>query len=62
MDPRIFKSKAGQYSLSVQADGSADLQIAAAELTARQALRVDATLEVKSQSQLVEVSRHRRRD
>ncbi|HXW90785.1 MAG TPA: carboxypeptidase regulatory-like domain-containing protein [Terriglobales bacterium] len=48
--------KPGKYSFSAQADGFTDFQIAAAELTARQALRIDATLDVKSQSQTVEVS------
>ncbi|HXY06468.1 MAG TPA: TonB-dependent receptor [Terriglobales bacterium] len=48
--------KPGKYSVSVNAEGFADFQIATAELTARQALRIDATLEVKSQSQTVEVS------
>jgi hypothetical protein len=48
--------KPGNYSVSVQADGFADFQMATAELTARQALRIDATLRVKSQSQSIEVS------
>jgi Carboxypeptidase regulatory-like domain/TonB dependent receptor len=48
--------KPGNYSVSVQADGFADFQMATAELTARQALRIDATLAVKSQSQSIEVS------
>jgi Carboxypeptidase regulatory-like domain len=48
--------KPGKYSVSVQAEGFADFQIAAAELAARQALRIDATLGVKSQSQTIEVS------
>jgi Carboxypeptidase regulatory-like domain len=48
--------KPGKYSVSVQADGFADFQIATAELTARQALRIDATLAVKNQSQTIEVS------
>jgi Carboxypeptidase regulatory-like domain len=47
--------KPGKYSVSVQADGFADFRIVATELTARQALRIDATLDVKSQSQTVEV-------
>jgi hypothetical protein len=48
--------KPGRYSVSVQADGFSDFHIATAELTARQTLRIDAALEVKSQSQTVEVS------
>jgi hypothetical protein len=48
--------KPGKYSVSMQADGFADFKIVATELTARQALRIDAALDVKSQSQTVEVS------
>jgi len=48
--------KPGKYSVSVNAEGFADFQIATAELSARQALRIDATLAVKSQTQTVEVS------
>ncbi|MGO9087739.1 MAG: carboxypeptidase regulatory-like domain-containing protein [Terriglobales bacterium] len=48
--------KPGKYSVSINAEGFADFQIATAELTARQALRIDATLDIKSQSQSVEVS------
>jgi hypothetical protein len=48
--------KPGKFSISVRANGFADFHIATAELTAREALRIDATLEIKSQSQTVEVS------
>ena len=48
--------KPSKYLVSVKADGFADFQIPSAELTARQALRVDITLNVKSQSEIVEVS------
>jgi len=48
--------KSGRYSVSVQADGFSDFHIANAELTARQTLRIDAALEVKSHSQTIEVS------
>jgi hypothetical protein len=48
--------KPGRYAVSVQAQGFADFQVAAAELTARQALRVDVTLNIKSQSETVEVA------
>ena len=48
--------KPGKYTVSVQAPGFADSQIPSAELTARQSLRVDVTLNVKSQTETVEVS------
>ncbi|HVR23169.1 MAG TPA: carboxypeptidase-like regulatory domain-containing protein, partial [Candidatus Polarisedimenticolia bacterium] len=48
--------KAGKYAVSVQAPGFADSQIASAELAARQSLRVDVTMNIKSQSETVEVS------
>jgi hypothetical protein len=48
--------KPGNYSLSAHADGFAEFQVSSAELTARQTLRVDVTLGIKSQSQMVEVS------
>src|ERR1700677_1947189 len=48
--------KAGKYAVSVQAPGFADSQIPSAELTARQSLRVDVTMNIKSQSETVEVS------
>jgi uncharacterized surface anchored protein len=40
--------KPGGYLVSVNAEGFADFQIATAELSVRQVLRIDATLEVKS--------------
>src|SRR5580700_418960 len=43
--------KPGNYVLSVQADGFADYASPSAQLNARQALRIDVTLSVKSQSQ-----------
>ena len=48
--------KPGGYLVSVNAEGFADFQIATAELSVRQVLRIDATLEVKSQTQTIEVS------
>lgn len=48
--------KPGRYAVFVQAPGFADFQISSAELTARQALRVDVVLSVKTESQIIEVS------
>jgi uncharacterized surface anchored protein len=48
--------KPGNYALSAQAEGFADFQIPSAELTARQTLRIDVSLGIKSQSQTIEVS------
>jgi uncharacterized surface anchored protein len=48
--------KAGNYALSAEAKGFAEFQAPPAELSARQALRVDVTLGIKSQVQTVEVS------
>ena len=48
--------KAGKYAVSVQAPGFADSQIPLAALTARQSLRVDVTMNIKSQTETVEVS------
>jgi hypothetical protein len=48
--------KAGKYAVSVQAPEFADSQIPLAELTARQTLRVDVTMNIKSQTETVEVS------
>ncbi|MGA8501955.1 MAG: TonB-dependent receptor [Candidatus Sulfotelmatobacter sp.] len=48
--------KPGNYALSAQAEGFADFQVPSAELTSRQALRIDVTLGLKSQSVTVEVS------
>jgi len=48
--------KAGKYAVSAQAPGFADSQIPLAELTARQSLRVDVTMNIKSQTETVEVS------
>jgi carboxypeptidase family protein len=47
--------KPGNYALSAQAEGFADFQVPSAELAARQALRIDVVLGVKSQVQTVEV-------
>lgn len=47
--------KPGKYALTVQAQGFADFQVASAELSARQALRIDVVLTVKSEIQTVEV-------
>jgi hypothetical protein len=48
--------KPSRYAITVQATGFADFQIPSAELTARQALRVGVALDVKSQTQTIEVS------
>jgi hypothetical protein len=48
--------KPSRYAITVQAQGFADFEIPSAELTARQALRVDVALNVKSQTQTIEVS------
>ena len=48
--------KPSKYAVSVHANGFADFQVHSAELTARQALRVDVTLNIKSQSETMEVS------
>src|ERR1700723_3883856 len=48
--------KAGRYTVSVQALGFADSQIPSAALNARQTLRVDVTMNIKSQTETVEVS------
>ena len=47
--------KPGHYALSAGAAGFADFQVPSAELTARQTLRIDMILGVKSQSEIVEV-------
>jgi Carboxypeptidase regulatory-like domain len=48
--------KPSRYEVSVQADGFNDFRVTSAELTARQALRVDVSLNVKSQYEKIEVS------
>ena len=48
--------KPGNYTLSAQAQGFADFQVPSTELAARQTLRIDVTVGIKSQSQVVEVS------
>jgi len=48
--------KPGNYALSAHAEGFADFQVPSAELTARQTLRIDVTVGVKSQSFTVEVA------
>jgi hypothetical protein len=48
--------KPSKYEVSVHAEGLNDFQVPSAELTARQALRIDVTLNVKSQSETVEVA------
>jgi len=55
--------KPGNYALSAQAEGFAEFQVPSAELSARQTLRIDVTVRIKSQSQIVEVAegaRHKR--
>jgi hypothetical protein len=48
--------KPGKYSLSAEAEGFTEFQVPSAELTARQALRIDVTMGVKTQVQTVEVA------
>jgi uncharacterized surface anchored protein len=48
--------KPGHYAISAQAAGFSDFQVPSAELTARQTLRIDVTMGVKSQSETVEVA------
>lgn len=48
--------KPGKYAVSVQADGFADYAIPSAELSARQELRIDVSLSIKTQIQSVEVT------
>ena len=48
--------KPGNYALSAESQGFAEFQVSSAELSARQTLRIDVTLGIKSQSQTVEVS------
>lgn len=48
--------KPSKYEVSVQAEGFADFRVRSAELTARQTLRVDVILNVKSQSETIEVT------
>jgi hypothetical protein len=47
--------KPSRYEVSVHAEGFADFRVQSAELTARQALRLDVTLTIKSQSETIEV-------
>ena len=46
----------GNYALSVHAEGFADFEVRSAALAARQALRLDASLKLKSTTQTVEVT------
>src|SRR5580658_9037990 len=48
--------KPGRYALFVEAQGFNDFKIASADLTVRQALRIDVTMNVKSQSETVNVT------
>jgi hypothetical protein len=48
--------KPGNYALSAHAEGFADFEVPSAELTARQTLRIDVTVGVKSQNMTVEVA------
>lgn len=48
--------KPGHYAISAQASGFSDFQLPSAELTARQALRIDVILGIKQQSETVEVA------
>ena len=48
--------KPGNYALSAHAEGFAEFQVPSAELTARQTLRIDVTVGIKSQSVSVEVA------
>jgi hypothetical protein len=48
--------KPGNYALSAQAEGFAEFKVPSAELAARQTLRIDVIVGVKSQSMTVEVA------
>jgi hypothetical protein len=48
--------KPGTYALSAQAEGFAEFKVSSAELAARQTLRIDVIVGVKSQSMTVEVA------
>jgi len=48
--------KPGQYAIFVEAQGFDDFKIASADLTVRQILRVDVTMNIKSQSETVNVT------
>ena len=48
--------KSSRYEVTVHADGFADFRVPSAELTARQALRVDVTLNIKSEHETIEVA------
>ena len=48
--------KPSRYEVSVHAEGFGDFRVPSAELNARQALRVDVTMTIQSQSETVEVS------
>ena len=48
--------KPGNYALSAQAEGFAEFKVSSAELAARQTLRIDVIVGVKSQSMTVEVA------
>lgn len=48
--------KPGNYSIWIEAEGFATFEVASTELTARQTLRIDATLALKTESTSVEVS------
>jgi Carboxypeptidase regulatory-like domain len=47
--------KPGRYSLTAQAPGFADFQVSSAQLDARQTLRIDMELALKSETQVIEV-------
>jgi hypothetical protein len=47
--------KAGRYTLTAKADGFSDFVVSSTQLDARQTLRVDVALVVKSESEVVEV-------
>lgn len=48
--------KPSRYEVTVRADGFNESRVPSAELTARQALRVDVTLTIKSQTETIEVA------
>ena len=48
--------KPSRYELTVHADGFNDFRVPSAELTVRQALRIDVTLNVKAETETVDVS------
>jgi len=53
---QFMNVKAGRYEITAHADGFADIKLQSVELEARQSLRADLSLKVKSTSEIVEVA------